>query len=53
MRLVWKNRLGLSAPSSTDRALTATSSDHVRSGGEAGTGSPEPTSRDKPPDGVY
>ena len=51
MKLVWKNRPRPSAPSSTHQALAATSSG-VRSGEQTGTGWPNPTARDKPPNGA-
>jgi len=48
IKLVWKNRLAFSAPSSTHQSLVATSSD-VRLNEKTGSTTQEPTARDKAP----
>jgi hypothetical protein len=48
IKLVWKNRLAFSAPSSAQQSITATSSD-VGLNEKPGSDAPEPTARDKAP----
>ena len=48
IKLVWKNRLAFSAPSSAQQSIAATSSD-LRLNEKAGSSTPEPTARDKVP----
>jgi len=48
IKLVWKNRLAFSAPSSAQQSIAATSSD-VGFNEKTGSDTPEPTARDKVP----